>query len=91
MKRLSCFLIVGLAFTLLQVANIEAQDPNCTGPDCITADHSGMPPMGEHPAPMGDTGMAPPDPMGTMIPPEPTAAEEGRDVLEDGMPPDGYE
>ena len=42
MKQLVYFIAVGLAFTALQVASVEAQDPNCTGPNCSTADHSGM-------------------------------------------------
>jgi len=45
MKKLSYFLMVGLAFTVLQVSTVAAQtgDPNIAPPTGT----SGMPPMGD--------------------------------------------
>ena len=51
MKKIGYILIVGLAFTALQLSAVSAQ----TGMPPM-GDHSGMPPMGDHSGmpPMGD-------------------------------------
>ncbi|MCL0046301.1 hypothetical protein M1N16_08800, partial [Nitrospinaceae bacterium] len=69
MKKIACFIIVGLAVTALQATTVEAQggDPNMPPPTTMA------PPTGTPGGPpMGDPNMPPPvpaDPMGTAVPP----------------------
>ena len=66
MKKLVCFLIVGLVFTVLQSVTVEAQAPLNTPPEPGMAPPTGEPGMAP---PAGEPGMAPPAGEPGMAPP----------------------